>query len=284
MAINGRVVHVMPKQGSTVTRPSNFAGGTNLKYHSGGTVQCDPHIYIVYWDWASSTDPNNEKPVLEGFLNGVLGSNWISSQTIYYQQHVCFVGNTARAISGIWADDTNAIPNLNTMSDSAGGAAVGAEAARAATHFGISSSDTNVNIFVATPHGNSTSGFAANGGGYCAYHEFTTPAWTNMPYMSDAGFSCGSGNVNSPGTNDGVSIVGGHEQAETETDPLGDAWYDLSGNETGDKCAWGRSSPSGRGVPDANQTFSTGSFPTQALWSNSTQGPPPNNYKGFCLQ
>jgi len=285
--IAGGVAHMMPKLGSPLSAsgsaPHNTLGGTNMKYQNAGApVQCDPHIYIVYWGWTS--DPQGEKTVLEGFLNGVLGSSWLSSQTIYYHQHVCFVGNTARAVSGIWADNTNPIPNLNTMSDSAGGAALQGEATAAATHFGIASNDPNANIFIATPHGNSTAGFAANGGPYCAYHHFAAPAWTNMPYMSDAGVSCGSNNVNLGNVNDGVSIVGGHEQAETETDPLGTAWFDNSGWETGDKCAWGSSIPSGRGVPDANQTFSTGTYATQALWSNSTQGPPPNNYKGFCKQ
>ena len=41
------------------------------------------------------------------------------------------------------------------------------------------------------------------------------------------------------GTLDGVSIVEGHEYAETITDqnPAG-GWTDPSGSETGGKCAW----------------------------------------------
>ena len=62
---------------------------------------------------------------------------------------------------------------------------------------------------------------------------------TNLPYVTDAGASCGQDFVNSNGTLDGVSIVEGHEYAETITDqtPAG-GWTDSSGEETGDKCAW----------------------------------------------
>jgi hypothetical protein len=123
-------------------------------------------------------------------------------------------------------------------------------------------SDNNV---VASPHGHSQSGFGTQ---WCGYHSTAssssgTISWTYIPYMSDAGQSCGAGSVNNPGTNDGVTIVGGHEQAETMTDPQLNAWYDSNGEETGDKCAW---------MNLQNTSFSTGSFPTQPLWSNSVGG------------
>lgn len=67
--------------------------------------------------------------------------------------------------------------------------------------------------------------------------------------------------MNSPGTLDGVSIVGGHEQAETETDPQPDTgWLDASGSENGDKCAW----------TDLIDNSNAGGYPTQPLWSNAS--------------
>jgi len=78
--------------------------------------------------------------------------------------------------------------------------------------------------------------------------------------MPDAGAGCGQGSVNYPGTLDGVTIVGGHEQAETETDPFPNSgWIDANGAENGDKCAW---------IQLENNPFA-GGFPTQPLWSNS---------------
>src|SRR3989442_4668349 len=88
-----------------------------------------------------------------------------------------------------------------------------------------------------------------------------------MPYVTDAGTSCGQNFVNSgsAGTLDGVTIVEGHESAETITDqnPAG-GWTDTSGAENGDKCAW---VSSGAGATQ-NVAFSTGSFAMQSTWGN----------------
>jgi serine protease len=145
-----------------------------------------------------------------------------------------------------------------------------AEAKRAAAHFGDYSASASYVILLA--HGVKVYQFAGNFyslNAYCAWHSSTaatggTIAYTNFPYQSDAGSSCGVGSVNSPGTNDGVSIVGGHEQAETETDPQPNTgWLDSSNAENGDKCAW---------TNLQNTSFSTGTFPTQPLWSNAVSG------------
>ena len=64
-----------------------------------------------------------------------------------------------------------------------------------------------------------------------------------------------------PGTLDGVSIVFGHEQGETETDPQPNSgWLDSSGAENGDKCAW----------TNLINNPNAGGYPTQPLWSNAT--------------
>jgi serine protease len=90
-----------------------------------------------------------------------------------------------------------------------------------------------------------------------------------MPYLPDAGASCGQGFVNSPGALDGVTIVGGHEYAETITDqnPAG-GWTDASGAENGDKCAW---ISSGQGASQ-NITLGTGKFAVQSTWANDGNG------------
>ena len=95
-------------------------------------------------------------------------------------------------------------------------------------------------------------------------------AFTNMPYITDAGASCGQNFVNGNGTLDGVSIVGGHEYAETITDqnPAG-GWTDSTGFENADKCAW--IGVGGTGGAQ-NVAFSTGSFAMQGSWSNLDRG------------
>ena len=231
------------------------AAGSNMIWN-GGPVQHTPHIYVVYWGWKGS-DPSGEAARMQSFFSGIGGSQWLSSQT-QYTDGSGHVGNQSGMLVSTWSDNTNALPRRISQS------ALAAEAVRAVSHFSGSYS-VSTNYVVATPHGHSMSGFGTQ---WCAWHSTTssgsgTVSYTYMPYISDAGASCGAGSVNSPGTLDGVTIVGGHEQAETMTDPQLNAWYDGSGEETGDKCAW---------MNLQNTPFSTGTFPTQPLWSNSSGG------------
>ena len=148
-----------------------------------------------------------------------------------------------------------------------------AEARRAAAYFSPGAAlGQNAQIVVVTPHGASPSGFGTS---YCAWHSYTsgpgvgTIAYTNLPYILDAGASCGQGFVNvAGGTLDGVSIVEGHEYAETVTDPLLNAWKDQQGAENGDKCAWINS---GQGAA-TNLLLGGNRFAVQSLWSNAFNG------------
>ena len=108
---------------------------------------------------------------------------------------------------------------------------------------------------------------------YCAWHSSTSSisgniAYTNLPYMTDAGASCGA-NFNGLGSNAGITIVDGHELAETITDQFPNGgWLDSGGEENGDKCAW---ISSGQGA-SADVKLTTGTFPVQSLWSNAYNG------------
>ncbi len=73
----------------------------------------------------------------------------------------------------------------------------------------------------------------------------------------------------------GITIVSGHEMAETMTDPFpSTGWLDSSGAEIADKCAW---ISSGQGA-SATITLSTGKFAVQSLWSNAF-----NSDSGGCV-
>lgn len=247
-------------------------GSSNMLYN-GGPIQPAPKIFVVYWGtWNSTTDPRGSRAYYDKFLAGIGGSSWLNTVSQYTQSGGTHVGNAAGSYSAStqsW-NDTSSIPSLTGSSYQN---ALAAEAQKAAAHFANYS--VSASYIIALPHGVKVNGFAYSGnwscyffGCYCAWHSTTTAngstvAYTNLPYQPDAGAGCGQGSVTSPGYNDGVSIVGGHEQAETETDPRLNAWYDSSGSEIGDKCAW-------TGL--ANTSFSTGTFPTQPLWSNATSG------------
>jgi serine protease len=262
------------------------ASGNNLAY-GGGKVVTSPKIYIVYWgsQWGTSSitnDPSGEAALQLSFFQHAYGSGdtWSNSQTQYCQgvatgTQQCNGAGTAvghpasNPVGGTWLDSGVTAPKR------IGTTQIAAEAVRAAAHFGVSGD--NVQIIVDVPQGLSPSGFKTQ---YCAWHDHTTTAsgadlpYTNMPYVSDAGSGCGAGFVatGSTGVNsatEGVTIVGGHEYAETLTDPApSSGWVDSTGAETGDKCAWISSGQGASSIISLNGA----NFAVQSLWSNNFNG------------
>ena len=268
---------------------TNALAAEQMPYH-GGQVQTAPHVYVVYYgnQWGQAgpngmptLDPSGEAPVYTGLISKLYGAGdtWSTSTTQYCSGVAVgtincgaagtHVGHPASSpLAGTWVDNAVKAPRRASQSQLA------AEAVRAAAHFGVSG--TNVQIIVASPHGVVPSGFGTQ---YCAWHSNTTvngvpTPYTNLPYIPDVGSTCGAGYVQ-PGTSgvdpatEGVTIVGGHEYAESVTDPLPnslEAWRDdadtTTGGENGDKCAWsyGKS-----GIVNLNGS----NFAVQSLYSNN---------------
>ncbi len=266
-------------------RPARRVRTNNLSYNGGvgGVgVETAPKVYLVLWGSQWSSDPSGESTILQNFFNHVGASPWLNSVTQYCQgvargtitcgssgQHA---GNPNAIYGGIYQDGGATAPAHPSQSQLA------AEAVKAAGYFGNTSSTTNrtVQYVVATAHGNSASGFGTQ---YCAWHSSTSSsygnvAYTNLPYITDAGTSCGA-NFNNLGPTAGITIVEGHELAETITDQFPNGgWLDRSGEENGDKCAW---ISSGTGA-SASVTMNGANFPVQSLWSNAF-----NSNSGGCV-
>jgi serine protease len=284
-------------EGGRVAAASTAANpGDNLIYGGGtgsGNISTTPAVYIVFWgsQWSQS---DAYTTYLTKFMQGLYGSgdDW-SSVTQQYCEGVAagevtcptsapHVGRpVGNLVKGVWFDNASpAVPVTAGVLNVPSVDQMGAEAVRAAAHFGntAAGSNTNTQYVIALP-----SGFLAPGEGYyCAYHSSVTSnygavAYTNLPYLTDVGFSCGQNSVNSgnAGTYDGVSIVEGHEFLETITDMRPrTGWTDTGGQENADKCAW---ISSGQGAM-ANLTLPTGTFAVQSTWSNTF-----NNGNGGCV-
>jgi len=255
-------------------------GGSNLAYGGGVGgigVETAPKLYLVFWgsQW-NGNDPSGEAGLLGSFYGAAGGSRWLNSVTQYCQGVATgtifcngagqAAGNPSALYAGSWSDNGTAAASHPTQSQLA------AEAVRAAAHFGNTSSASNASVqyVIATATGNSSSGFGTQ---YCAWHSSTSSsygniAYTNLPYLTDAGSSCGA-NFNGLGSKAGITIVSGHEMAETISDQFPNGgWLDGSGAENGDKCAW---ITSGQGA-SANVSLGGGSYPVQSLWSNAFNG------------
>lgn len=227
----------------------------------------------MFWGPAWGTDSSQEATAsyLEGFYRG-LGAqpqdNW-STTTDQYSDGTGHPSFSGSVYEGAF-QDTSIPPTGVDQSQLA------AEADAFTSAHGITDT-TDAQIVIATQSGTCPQGFFASACGgtgyYCAWHSNSNEPYTNLPYILDSGTGCGEDFINSNGTYDGVTMVGGHEYAETITDPFPvSGWYDsndsVSGGEVADKCAWAGENWDGSD-PDGNVTLSTGSFAMQSLWSNS---------------
>jgi hypothetical protein len=81
---------------------------------------------------------------------------------------------------------------------------------------------------------------------------------TASPSSCVSGLLSSTSSPNNDYIGDGMVSVIVHELEETATDPLLNAWYDSTGAENGDKCAWnfGTTMTAGNGAK-ANVTWNT---------------------------
>jgi hypothetical protein len=119
---------------------------------------------------------------------------------------------------------------------------------------------------------------------YCAYHSQapSSTVYANMPYpiyLSSTGFTCGT-DVNFPGV---IETPNGNPDADTEISPTShevieawtdpdtvSGWYDSSGFEIGDECAYIFGPTSGTAGQFYNQTIGGHHYLTQEEFSNNS--------------
>ena len=265
----------------------------DLHYGGGAVITTTPKVYLVFYgsQWGTqstdgngnvkfSGDPDGMAGDLQQFFKGLGtgGERWSGVMTQYCQgaarnaikckataTHIAYP--TGGALAGVWGDNSVASPAAASATQ------LGQEAEKAATHFGNTTSASNAAAvyMIVSPTGTDPDHYKT--GSFCAWHNDNTavgasgPAlgFTNLPYIPDAGSGCGAGFVNSGNKLDGVTIVAGHEYAETLTDqfpPSG--WYNTNYGENGDICAW-LTTGAGR---VQNLTLPTGTFAVQGTWSN----------------
>jgi serine protease len=285
-AWSGGAQTVSPAGSPPVTGLLTFGGGIDGIGVTSGT----PRVYLVFWgsQWSSGGDPNGAATYLQNFYSGIGtgGETWSGTMMQYCDGPLVATGATScpsgaptvgypssGALAGVWFDSSAAAPGSATQ------AQLAAEAVNAAAHFGNTTVASNryAQYIVVSPSGTQPDGFPS--AGFCAWHSDTPSsygdiAYTNLPYVTDAGSGCGENFVNtgSAGTLDGFSIVGGHEYAETLTDqnPTG-GWANPSNRnqgEDGDECAWISSGPGAL----ANVSMGNGTYAMQSTWSNQTGG------------
>lgn len=203
---------------------ANASGTGNLIYH-GGRVLPTSHIYYIWW--GSGWPSGDAQPGLEALASGLNGSSFTNDIFPQYMGGPVSPGFVTSLF------DTSAPPSRGPNTST-----IVSEACKVigANH---KTPDATAVYFVLTsnfPH-------RVN---YCAWHSYGTCNGTTIQvaYMPNTAnvAGCDPGNLyNCNGYSQGTRSVGNvlsHEWSEAITDPDLNAWYDSSGSEIGDKCAW----------------------------------------------
>ena len=215
--------------------------------HSGSTTAIFPGS-----QWTNASFVGDKISGIDSFFGGFLGSRYSTTGQEYSDLSGHVSGQAAYLGHVI---DSSAAPS-NAMSTS--------QAVAEACKITSNNPDPNGLYLIYTSTG-------AGNVNYCAWHSWgscSNGARVQVAYMPnlDGIAGCDPGD-SVTGHSQGLSAlanVTSHELMETLTDPRGAGWYDFSGAENGDKCAW--SFPSGNGI----STFTNASqWMLQMEWSNA---------------
>ncbi len=280
---NNPHLHVMLPIGQL--RPSLAPGRAptvdNGIYYHGGPVIHAQKVAAIYWSRrtiyqggpaaGSAGAGSADGSVIGYFLNNLGGSPYYNINTTYTDGVGTPISNSV-TYTQFWAANTNVPMPVVPVTDSQMQSQIIAGFNSGKLTYDPSTlylifSDTLVNLG------------GAFGTVYCAYHgNFTWNGndvkYAAMPHDIDF-FDCnaltGSPN-NDPAADAEVNTLA-HETEETNTDEDLDAWYDNSGNENADKCAWmfGTTYTTGNGAT-ANMRLGTKDFLVQMNWINASGG------------
>jgi hypothetical protein len=279
---------------------SDFAGTSlaataPLTYH-GGSVMLTNSTFAIYWLPAGSTVSSNYSSLIDRFFGDVAAAsgatnNVYSADTQYYQG-ASQTPIQYKSTFGGSVVDTSPIPDHCSsvyvryglrVSGCVNDADIQAEVSKVAAQQGWTPGPTTM-FLVFTPR---NVGSCIDNAGtcsytyYCAYHgnfydsSSRDVLYANQPYPDTNGVGapsvCDSGqHPNGDWADPAINLIS-HEHNEAITDPNGDAWYDSSGNENGDKCAWNFGSSLGSTAYGSyNQVINGDDYYVQQEWSNAS--------------
>jgi hypothetical protein len=207
------------------TKSGASSGGSSsqpITYH-GGPVMNNPAVYIIwYGNWAG----NSAIQIITNFVQNLGNTAWWNIDRAYNNTSpIIYRGSAYDSYSqGTQLTDSSIFWIVD-----------------GAIYYGVLPYDTNGIYLVLTSSDCTQTEFCTQA---CGWHKFNSQynlkyAWIGNP-ETQCPQSCSAQSV-SPNGNSGadamVSIIA-HELAEAVSDPNLNAWYDASGNEDADKCAW----------------------------------------------
>lgn len=257
-------IHFLSHQAIQHSQQNRPLARNNLSYHGGPVQAGTAHVFAIFWEPTGNVS-SRYNSLLQQYFGDVGGSGLYHNNTQYTQTGG---GNPSNSVlSGSFVDRTSYPESPLLDSD------IQNEVSRAQSANGWVSNNDNV-FFVFLERNedlcfdSSLSQCASNT--FCAYHSFfgTNTIYAAMPYA--ASFSCRAFGQGEPNNDDAdLTInVSSHEQMESATDPLLNAWFDSSGSEIGDKCAW----MFGPNTNGGDVVFNGHRYELQKEWDNRVGG------------
>ncbi len=249
----------------TAFTPDVVVTGNGINYNGGPVLENTVHAYYIwYGNWAGNTAPT----ILSDFMTNLGGSPYYNINTTYGDNS----GDVANSITLAGQVNDNysrgtslADADIQTIVQS---------------HIGTGGfpSDTNGIYFVLTSADvQETTGFCTQ---YCGWHTNGTINGADIKYSfvgnPDQCPSACAAQTTGPNGNagaDGMASVIAHEFEETASDPDLNAWWDSSGAENADKCAWtfGTIQTDANGQ-QYNMTLGARNYLIQRNWVNANGG------------
>jgi hypothetical protein len=253
----GETVHVLPTPASirsphdtapTMAPPGNGATVYSASYGSGslvnhhGPVMSDAGFWALYWngDAANARPSGNNNPTLLDQINAFV-SSFDGTEQPYSQ-----APSDDFSIVQQYSQPNNAIASKLTNH--------GYRVASSATKSSVSDSgirsfiaaqfqsglywDSNIIYGVYLPPGMKVTMSGSSCSTFCGYHGHFTYNGFDIRYAVFPYLNCNACKLSNLTIADMMTIVASHEIREAVTDPQLNAWYDNSGYEADDKCAW----------------------------------------------
>ena len=249
--VSGQGAHEPPMLGVHYARGQGGSSGSVLMTLNGGDVMPTAVTEAIFWgtSWANSSFVGDKISGIDSWYSGFGNSNYAGTSNEYAGTAGDFVTSNVSYLGHIV--DTSAAPSHAPKTS--------AILNEVCSHITNPVTSGYYAVYVDTPRGHA---------GYCAWHSWGAcngvPVQFAFFFNLDGDAGCDpqdTSGLHSQGLA-ALANVSGHELSEARTDPRGAGWFDSSGAENGDKCAWVFGAPL--------LSFSNGSqWKIQGEWSNA---------------
>jgi hypothetical protein len=259
------------------TPPRNVKGesggavvtGNGISYHNGPVMHGTVNLYYIWYGEWSSLDPK-AATILTNWGNSIGGSPYENINTTY--------GDTTGNVSGAIAYAGSVNMPSTTFGTSLSDSSIASIVSRALSTGALPTDSNGVYFVLTAPYIAETSGFLSQ---YCGWHTYGNISGANIKYafVGNAAASLGScagqtgSSPNGDPAADAMVSVMAHELEEAASDPNLNAWYDSTGAENADKCAWTFGTTYGStGGSLANMNLGGHDYLIQQNWVNAGGG------------